>query len=206
MFRRKCKLILVRHGATIYNEQNRLFDCDDYPPINQNGKIQIENLSKWLLQQTTHVDKIYTSTALRAIQSTRIISKAYDLDYETIVGLYERKAGLWGGLTFEQIENQYPDMLHLYHENPYEYWPDGGESTLDLRERVNNVINNIIAENEYKTVIIVTHEGVIQSVIAYILGIPPENQGKILIPTGSATQINFYSNWATLAYCSHVTQ
>ena len=206
MFKRKCKIIFIRHGSTIYNEQGRLFDLEDYPPITQKGKNEIENLAKWLINTTPHVDRIYSSSALRAIQSARILSKEYDIDYEVIDGMYERKSGLWGGLTFEQIEEKYPDMLKKYHENPYEYWPDGGEPTQALRERVDKIVNEMVAINEYKTVLVVTHEDVIQSVIASILGVPPEHQGKILIPTGSATQINFYSSWATLGYCAHVPQ
>ena len=206
MLRRKCKIIFIRHGSTIYNEQGRLFDLEDYPPITQKGKDEMDSLAKWLVNKTPHVDRIYTSSALRAIQSTRILSKEYDLDYEIIDGMYDRKAGLWGGLTFEQIEEKYPDMLHKYHENPYEYWPEGGEPTQALRKRVEKIVEEIVANNEYKTVVVITHEDVIQSVIASILDIPPQNQGKILIPTGSATQINFYKNWATLAYCAHVPQ
>lgn len=206
MFRRKCKIIFVRHGSTIYNEQGRLFDSEEYPPITQKGKDEMDVLAKWLMNKTPHVDKIYTSSALRAIQSARILSKEYDLDYEIIDGMYDRKAGLWGGLTFEQIEEKYPEMLHKYHENPYEYWPDGGETTQELRERVDNIVSEMVVLNEYKTVVVVTHEDVIQSVIASILGVPPEHQGKILIPTGSASQLNFYSSWATLAYCAHVPQ
>lgn len=206
MFKRKCKIIFIRHGSTIYNEQGRLFDLEDYPPITQKGKDEIELLSKWLVNTTPHVDRIYSSSALRAIQSARILSKAYDLDYEVIDGMYERKSGLWGGLTFEQIEEKYPDMLKQYHENPYEYWPEGGEPTQALRERVDKIVGEMVAINEYKTVLVVTHEDVIQSVIAAVLGVPPEHQGKILIPTGSASLVNFYSSWATLGYCAHVPQ
>ncbi len=204
MFKRKCKVILIRHGATIYSEQKRLYDGEDYPPINQKGKTEMENLTKWLSIRTPHVDTIYTSSSLRAIQSARILSKQYDIDYKIIDGLYERKAGLWGGLTFEQIEDKYPDMLEKYHENPYEYWPEGGETTQEVRSRIDEIITSLVKENQYKTILIVTHEGVVQSAIASILDIPPKNQGKIIIPTGSATQLNFYDDWATLTYCSHV--
>lgn len=204
MFKRKCKVILVRHGSTIYSDQNRLYDSDEYPPINQKGKIQIENLTKFLLNKTPHVDAIFTSSSLRAVQSARILSKEYCIDYKMLDSLHERKAGLWGGLTFEQIEEKYPEMLDKYHENPYEFWPDGGETTQELRERIDSVMSSLVKENEYKTIIVVTHEGVIQSAIASILQVAPNSQGKIIIPTGSASQINYYTEWATLAYCAHV--
>ncbi|MCQ2958402.1 MAG: histidine phosphatase family protein [Candidatus Gastranaerophilales bacterium] len=206
MFKRKCKIILIRHGATIYNEQGRLYDSEDYPPINQKGKIEMDNLAHWLKFKCHHVDKIYTSSSLRAIQSARILSKEYELDYKIIDGLYERKSGLWGGLTFEQIEAKYPDMLEKYHQNPYEYYPEGGETTQQVRARIDKIINELVKENENKTILIITHECVIQSAIASILDVSPESQGKIIIPTGSATQINYYKNWATLAFCSHVPQ
>ncbi len=206
MFKRKCKVILIRHGATIYSEQKRLYDGEDYPPINQKGKTEMENLTSWLLLKSPHVDAIYSSSSLRAIQSARILSKEYDIDYTEIDGLYERKAGIWGGLTFKQIEEQYPEMLEKYHQDPYSFCPDGGESTKDVRERIEVIINNLVQENQYKTIVIVTHEGVIQSAISSILDIPHSNQGKIVIPTGSATQINYYDGWATLAYSAHVPQ
>lgn len=204
MFKRKCKVILIRHGSTIYSDQNRLYDSDEYPPINQKGKIQIENLTKFLLNKTPHVDAIYTSSSLRAVQSARILSKEYGIDYKMLDSLHERKAGLWGGLTFEQIEEKYPEMLEKYHENPYEFWPDGGETTQELRERIDGVMASLVKENEYKTIIVVTHEGVIQSAIASVLQVAPNSQGKIIVPTGSASQINYYAEWATLAYCAHV--
>ena len=204
MFKRKCKVILIRHGATIYSEQRRLYDNEDYPPLNQKGKIEMENLLKWLKLKSTHVDEIYTSSSLRAIQSARILSKEYNMDYKIIDGLYERKAGIWGGLTFEQIEEKYPEMLAKYHENPYDYWPEGGETTQDVRNRIVPVLDSLVKENPYKTIVIVTHEGVIQSAIASVLDISSQSQGKIVIPTGSATQLNYYEDWATLAYCANV--
>jgi len=206
MFKRKCKVILIRHGATIYSEQRRLYDTEEYPPINQKGKDEMENITDWLVSRNVHVDAIYSSSSLRAVQSARILSKHYGIDYKEIDSLYERKAGIWGGLTFEQIEEQYPEMLEKYHENPYEYWPKGGETTQEVRTRIEKTLYELVQENQYKTIVIVTHEGVIQSAIASVLGVKPENQGKIIIPTGSASQINFYSEWATLAFCAHVPQ
>ena len=203
MFKRKCKIIFIRHGATIYSEQDRLYDSEDYPPINQKGKEEAKNLCKWLDIRSTHVDKIYSSSALRSVQTARIISKNYDCDYEIMDELHERKSGIWGGLTFEQIEEKYPETLKAYHENPYDYYPEGGETNQELRQRVETVIPKIVKENLYKTVIVVTHSGVIQAAIASALYVPIEHQTKIIIPTGSATQINYFDSWSNVAYTGY---
>ena len=206
MLKRKCKVILIRHGSTIYSEQGRLYDGGEYPPINQQGKEQMEILSKWFVKKIPQFDVIYSSSSLRSIQSARILAKAYDLDYKIKDELHERKAGLWAGLTFEQIEEKYPEMLEQYHKDPYNYWPNGGETTQAIRKRIEKVMKEIVKTHEHETVAIITHKSVIQSAIASVLGIDAEHQGKIIIPTGSATLINYYEDWATLSYCSYIPQ
>ncbi|MDD3594480.1 MAG: histidine phosphatase family protein [Candidatus Gastranaerophilales bacterium] len=200
MFKRICKIIFVRHGATIYSQQKRLYDADDYPPLNQEGREEIKNLTEWLQLRCPHIDAIYSSSALRSIQSARIISKEFGADYEILDGLYERKSGIWAGLTFDQIEEKYPHMLMEYKNNPNEFSPEGGESTSEFKKRVGLIIDKIVNDNISKTIIVVSHAGVIQSAIAHALQIPSKHQSKIVIPTGSATQINYYDDWASLGY------
>ena len=44
MFKRKCKITFIRHGSTIYSDENRLNDSLDYPPLNELGKIEAQNI------------------------------------------------------------------------------------------------------------------------------------------------------------------
>lgn len=204
MFTRKCKITFIRHGSTLYTEENRLFDDENYPPINENGRNEMEKISDWVKNKGLKIDKIYTSSALRTIQSARILSKKCKQDFEIINDLKSRKAGFWSGLTFDQIEEKCPQMLEKYHEDPENYWIEGGENTATLNKRVQETINRIIEANEGNRLIIITHGEIIQAAISNILGIPARNQFKVHIPTGSATQISYYSNWASLVYSAYV--
>jgi len=60
MFERKCKIIFIRHGSTIYTEQKRLYDLDDYPPINEKGKKEVEKIANWLKMSNPNIDMIYS--------------------------------------------------------------------------------------------------------------------------------------------------
>lgn len=204
MFTRKCKITFIRHGSTLYTEENRLFDDENYPPLNENGREEMENISIWVKNKGLKIDKIYSSSSLRAIQSARILSKKVKQDFEIINSLKSRRAGLWSGLTFKQIEQKYPNMLDEYHKNPECFWAPNGENTSELNERVKIAINKIIEENIGNRLIIITHGEIIQSAIANALDIPIKNQFKIHIPTGSATQISYYSDWASLVYSAYV--
>ncbi|MFA7658603.1 MAG: histidine phosphatase family protein [Candidatus Gastranaerophilaceae bacterium] len=204
MFNRKCKITFISHGATIYSEENRLSDNGNYPPINESGQEEIEKICEWLKKRAVKTDKIYTSSALRTIQTAQMISKVFKKDFEILDGLHSRKRGVWSGLTFEQIEQKYPQMLEQLHKNPCSYCPEGGETILDLNKRISRIIKRIVEENIGNRIIVITHPEVIQAAISGAIELPPQHQAKVYIKTGSATQISYFSSWASLMYSGYV--
>ena len=204
LFRRKCKITFIRHGATINTEQNRLFDDESYPALNSKGRAEMQKIAKWIRSKGLKTDKLYTSSALRTLQSAEIIADVCDCDCEVIPNLTSRKVGVWSGLSFDEIEKKYPQMLDEYHKNPENYCPEGGETTSELNKRVSEELNKIIENNLHNRIIIVTHGEIIQSAIANALEIPPKNQFKIYIPTGSATQISYFEDFASIVYSAYL--
>lgn len=204
LFKRKCKITFIRHGSTINTDENRLFDDESYPAINANGKMEMEKISEWVNNKGLKIDRIYASSALRTVQSAHILADICGCDFEILPDLRSRKTGVWSGLSFSEIEEKYPNLLEKYHENPETFWPEGGENTLELNTRVAKTINSVIEQNLYKRIIIVTHGEVIQAVIANALNIPLGNQFKVYIPTGSATQISYFEDFASLVYSSYI--
>lgn len=204
IFKRKCKITYIRHGSTLYTEENRLFDEENYPPLNENGRDEMEKMAHWIKQRGLKIDEIYTSASLRSVQSARILSKVLKQDFKTIQGLHPRRSGIWNGLSFEQIEIQYPDLLEEYHQNRADFWPEGGESTTELNQRIDFVIDKIIAENPLKRILVVTHGDIIQSAIRRALNLTADYQTRIKIPTSSATQIGYFKGWEILNYSAYV--
>ena len=204
MFNRKCKITFISHGATIHSEENRLSDNGSYPPINEAGEEEIEKIGEWLKKRAIKNDKIYTSSALRTIQTAQMISKVFKKDFEVVDGLYSRKYGVWSGLTFEQIENKYPQILDKFHENPSSFRPEGGETILEFDKRISKIIKKIVEENIGNRIIIVTHPDVIQAAISKAIQLSPKHQTKIYIKTGSASQISYFESWASLVYSGYV--
>lgn len=204
IFKRKCKITFIRHGATINTEENRLLDDENYPAINATGKSEMEDIAEWIKEKGLKTDKIYSSSALRVIQSARILSAVCGTDFEILPELSSRKVGVWSGLSFEEIEEKYPKMLEAYHEKPEEFCPEGGETEIEYNKKVAKIINEIIEKNLNKRLIIVTHGEVIQAAVANALGIPLCNQFKVYIPTGSATQISYFEDFASLVYSAYL--
>lgn len=204
LFGRKCKITFIRHGATINTEEDRFFDDESYPAINANGKREMQKISQWVNNKGLKIDKIYASSALRTIQSADILSAVCEYDFEILKTLNNRKSGVWSGLSFEEIEQKFPDLIDEYYKDPEHFCPQGAESVIEFNKRIASAIDNIIAKNLHKRLIIITHGEVIQAAIANALNIPPSSQFKIYIPTGSATQISYFENFASLVYAAYI--
>lgn len=204
MFNRKCKITFISHGATVHSEENRISDNGNYPPLNEAGEQEIEKICAWLKQRAIKNDVIYASSSLRTVQSAKMIAKVFKKDFEILENLYPRKYGVWSGLTFEQIEDKYPQMIEQMHENPLSYCPENGEAITEFNKRVSKIINKIVDENIGNRIIIVTHPDIIQSAISKAIQLPAQNQTKILIKTGSASQVSYFDNWASLIYSGYI--
>lgn len=201
MFNRKCKITFISHGATVYSEENRICtDKDNYPPLNDAGEEEIEKICEWLKKREIKNDKIFTSPSLRSVQSAQMISKVFKKDFEVLDDLTSRKCGVFSGLTYEDIEKKYPQLLEQMHENPCSFQPEGGELITDFDKRITKVIKKIVDENIGNRIIIVTHPDIIQAAISKAIQLPPQHQAKVYIKTGSATQISYFESWASLVY------
>lgn len=203
MFKRKCKITFIAHGSTIYSEENRLTNKIDYPPLNDNGYQEIKKIAEFVKIRGLKTDNIYCSPALCCVQSAEILADELKQDFTPINDLYTRKCGVWSGLSFDEIEKQYPEMLEELHRTPQNFCPEGGEDIDVFNKRVNDIVSQVIEKNLRGRVIIVTHPSVIQSAIKNALSIPPEHQYKIYIKPASATQISYFTSWASLVYSDY---
>lgn len=200
MIKRRCKVTFIRHGATIYTEADRLSDKDNHPPLNEAGKAEMSAISQWVKKRGLMVDKIFCSPEMRVTQSARILSEVCKKDFEILPDLTAKRSGTWSGLSFEQIEEKYPKELEAYHKDRANFVMPNGESLVQFNARINSVIEKLVKENNSSRIIIVTHGDVIQSAVAKILQVPAEYQTRIVVPTGSATQISYYKDWSLLVY------
>lgn len=203
MFKRKCKITFIAHGSTVFSEENRLTNKLDYPPLNDNGYKEMNKIVEFIKKRGLKTDNIYCSPALCCVQSAEILADELKQDFTTINELYTRKCGVWSGLTFDEIEKQYPEMLEELHKTPQNFCPEGGEEIADFNNRVSKIISEIIDKNLRGRVIVVTHPSIIQSAIQNALSIPPEHQYKIYIKPASATQITYFTSWASLVYSDY---
>lgn len=202
-FRKKCKITFICHGATIYSEESRFSDSDNYPPLSELGVSEMEAMTKYLRARGVKNDGIYTSPSVRTIQSAMIISKFFKTDYKILEELKPRRCGTLNGLTLEQVLNKYPNSYPAILENPENNFGEL-ESTSDFVERIKKTVDALVEANIGNRIILVTHPDVIQAVICSALNIPANKFPQIYIRTGSATQITYFDGWESLVYSGYL--
>lgn len=203
-FNRKCKITFISHGATIYSEEGRFSDANNYPPLSDLGVEEMQSVVNYIKTRGVKNDVIYASPSVRAQQSAHMISKSFKQDYEVCDDLTSRECGGWNGLTYEQILAKYPQGIPQILASLESDDPSSGENSIEFIKRIKTAIDKIVENNTGNRIIIVTHPDVIQAAICAALDISADNLLKIYIRTGSVTQISYFEKWSSLVYCGHV--
>ena len=172
MFKRICKITFITHGATVYSLDGIINDTLKYPKLNEFGEEEIEKVCEYLKKRGVSYDKIYTSPNACCTQSAQIIAKLFK-QKAIPIDLTQRSHGIWHG-TF------YNDLFKEFGPSVLAQTPEKGEALADFNKRVNKIIDQLIKANKGTRIIIVTTPEVVQSAIAKVLGIKPENQHKTL--------------------------
>lgn len=129
--------------------------------------------------QPSGLQTVYASNLSRAVRSAEIIAADYGLKPVETPDLRERTFGVWEGMTFTEIKEKYPHEFESWANNPLKYSPVGGESTLEVKDRVLPSLNRILNSHKGENVAVVAHGGVNRIILCHFLGIPLENIFRI---------------------------
>ena len=154
-------IVLVRHGETDWNRDNRFQGHAD-PPLNDTGREQARVLATEL--STESFVAAYTSPLRRAAETAEILGGALGIEAVADGSLMEVDVGSWSGLTRTEVEARFPAGFARWLE--YGHGWDDGETYDDLGERVVTGLLNIGARHSDMAVLAVTHGGPIRSALA----------------------------------------
>jgi len=193
-------IIYVRHGKTDF-PTDRIY-CDDRedPPLNADGVTQARSAAELLGSQA--VDVICTSPSSRTRMTAESIARGAGALVIEDADLRERRFGLWDGLTFAQIAEQYSEAYQAWRQDPVHYTPEGGETIEDLVRRVTAVVQKLVGEYAGKTIVVVSHVGPIRVGLTEALKIPVQWYRQLRIDYGSLTRVDYGASQNNLVYAN----
>jgi alpha-ribazole phosphatase/probable phosphoglycerate mutase len=191
-------LYLIRHGETEGSEEKRYKGTIDVP-LSENGKRQILKSAEFIGQKLNSVgarmNAVYSSNLVRASKSAELIAGHLGLKATVDADLRERDFGLWEGMSFEEIDKEYPDDFRAWAKNPLRFSPMGGESTLEVKERVIGALKKILDRHAGETIAVVGHGGVNRVALCHYMDMPLENIFRIEQEFACVNIVEFYDSY-----------
>ena len=164
------RLVLWRHGQTLWNAENRHQGQIDIP-LNDVGREQARHAAQTLLaMKPTHV---IASDLERAFETGQILADLAGASLSTDERLRETFAGEWQGMTRDEIVAKYPADYAAWGGDS-EIRPGGGETRWEVSQRVvaaiEDALLNIPAGG---TLVVASHGGALRSALGRLLGLDP---------------------------------
>jgi probable phosphoglycerate mutase len=154
------RIVAIRHGETAWNASTRIQGHTDIP-LNDHGQRQARLLAQ-ALAHTDPIDAIYSSDLQRALATAQALSEQTGARLVTHVGLRERAFGDFEGRSFAQIEQEMPEQAQLWRTRVPDWTPPGGgESLLDMQQRVLATVNALAQHHPGQQIAMVAHGGVL---------------------------------------------
>jgi len=144
------KLILIRHGETLWNKEGRIQGLSDVD-LNDAGIEQARRLA-FSLQDTT-IGAVHASPLKRAYRTAEIINSFHGRRIEVHADLMEMDQGDFEGVPFKELMAREKDFLRRWVADPVSVRMPRGESLEELQKRAWRPIEKMIAAGEDSLVV-----------------------------------------------------
>jgi 2,3-bisphosphoglycerate-dependent phosphoglycerate mutase len=216
------KLILTRHGQSIWNAENKFTGWVDVG-LSEQGILEAKNSGKLIKNLNINIDITYTSFLKRAIKTLTVILEENNLKLElnTSWELNERHYGSLTGLNKEEIKKQIGEEQFKKYRRSWDVSPppmsknDKNQSLfsplntsipqglIPLTESLKDTYNRVIPFFESKikpelqknkNIIITAHGNSLRALCKKLFNISDQKINELEIPTGNPLIIEFDQN------------
>ena len=162
-------LTIVRHGQTSANVDG-VWHGSTNTALTPHGQKQAAATAEFLAADVARgrpVERIYASPLDRAHHTAQAIGRALGLVPEIEPDLVEYDLGSWEGLSFENLYEE-KKLFSNMQTDPH-YAPHGGESPLQVAERLGGAMRRIATLHPRERIVVVTHGGALSIAFGLLL-------------------------------------
>lgn len=180
------RLLLARHGQTVWNTEHRLQGQLD-SPLTDEGVAQAHAIADLVVDRG--VLTVCSSPLGRAVQTSRIIAGRIGADLIEVPELAEIDHGRLAGMTWDEIDHEYPTAREERAANRYGWAFPGGESYAQARSRARKALSSCGWASE-GTPLLVSHEMIGRMLRAELRGLDASNALALRHPHGVVFEVD----------------
>lgn len=182
------RLVLVRHGETVWHAENRYAGISDIS-LSSRGVEQAKVLARWA--STAEISSIRVSPLSRAIATAEMAAQATQLTARIDARLREIDFGRAEGKTLAEFEAEFPVEAAAFKADPIAHAFPGGENPREAASRVVDCFQEIEHLHRDERVLVVGHNTLFRLALCQLLGVALEKY-RTVFPTvrnGALTEI-----------------
>lgn len=187
----RTRVYLIRHGQVAGHEEKRYNGHADVP-LTPEGEAQFGLLQLRLKKK--EFTAVYSSDLSRCQLGARLLAASHDLEVQCAAQLRELNIGAWEGMTWADIQREYPQEWQARLDDIVNYRVPQGESLADLAARVRPAIREIVASHRGEEVVIVAHGGTNRVILLDAIGAPLHCLFAIEQGYGCLNIIDYYAD------------
>ena len=188
------RLIMIRHGETSWNVENRKQGRNDQP-LNAKGEMQAKLVAGYV-KSKYQIEHVWTSPLKRCSDTAEL----FNLPVSTSDLLVEIDYGEWEGMLQSEIDRNYPIQDQ---RNPLWREAPGGEQKSNLPVRGRMWIEESTINDEQGDVVLVGHGGSMKGLLVALLGLPDDAMDIFQIDNCSVTTVEIRDGINILTTLNH---
>jgi broad specificity phosphatase PhoE len=161
------RILLARHGETVFNVEGRWQGQSD-SPLTERGLAQSRELAQALAAES--IAAVYSSDLGRAMNTAREVAALHSLTVQTDVRLREIETGAWTGKGRQEIEQQFPGGLTAWAEKPAGMRLPDGETLREAQTRALAFFAERMPAHLGQTIVVISHGAVTQAILVHAMG------------------------------------
>ena len=182
-------ILLVRHGRTAWNKEERFRGLTDLP-LDEEGLRQAELVGQYIARQRP-VAAIYASPLQRTLQTAQPLARLLGIAAQPNIGLRDLDYGDFAGLAPSEAEARFPALYGMWVTAPHLVSFPRGESLWHVQARSMDLIGQIVQQHADQTVALVTHLAVCRVILCSLLDLHLSHFWRFNVEPGSVTAFQY---------------
>ncbi|HSV73636.1 MAG TPA: histidine phosphatase family protein [Chthonomonadales bacterium] len=194
------RIYLVRHGATVWNEEGRIQGHSDIP-LSSDGVRQASRLAERLREAP--LSAVWSSDLQRALCTAEAIAAPHGLAVRATPLLRERMLGEWEGLTQAQIRarGERP-VVTASRQDTVGEMPPGSEPMAEVWSRLLEARRAAVEASPDGEIALVGHGGSLRAILADTLGAGIEGMRRLWLDNASLSLIEHEGDRAWVRFAN----
>ena len=163
------QVILIRPGATLYDEQQRVQGILDIP-LSERGQIEVMRMAQRLARSlgSSSLAALYCGPGENLIRTAEILGQVLGIRPKRVNEFRNLDQGLWQGLQIDEIRRRNTKLFRQWIDDPATICPPQGETVEQAMDRIKSAFRPLLRRHHEEAIGLVVGEPLARLVAGYL--------------------------------------